>query len=137
MAAINDPRGSREPKLGTVTVDVTLLHADIKKVAEKVTTAEMDIAFKRLEDQVWFLTTEYEKMEVRLEDQEGKAHRNIIRVVGVPEEAEGPSVELFLETLITDSLCPKRLLTFFTVERVHRASVPPPRRGAPPRTIVV
>ncbi|KAJ1093560.1 hypothetical protein NDU88_006660 [Pleurodeles waltl] len=55
MAAIQDLCGSLEPKLDTVTVDVNLLRTDLKKVTEKVTNAETDIArlqstSKRLED---------------------------------------------------------------------------------------
>ncbi|KAJ1207423.1 hypothetical protein NDU88_002814 [Pleurodeles waltl] len=109
MSAIQDLRGSLEPKLDTVTGDINLLRGDRKKVVEKVTNAETDIAWlqstsKRLEDQVPFLTAEHEKIMVCLEYQEGRDQRNNIRVVGVPEGAEGPSVELFLETLIVDSL---------------------------------
>ncbi|KAJ1119212.1 hypothetical protein NDU88_007398 [Pleurodeles waltl] len=130
MAAIQDMRGSLEPKLDAVTMDVTLLQADLKKVAAKVTNAEMGIArlqstSKRHEDQILFLTAEHEKIVSRLEDQEGRAQRNNIRVVGVPEGIQGLSVELFLETLMTDSMLPKGLYKFFTVERVHRAPVPP------------
>ncbi|KAJ1114037.1 hypothetical protein NDU88_002277 [Pleurodeles waltl] len=56
MAAIQDLKGTLEPRLKAVMVDVTLLQADPKKVAEKVTTAETDIAHlqstsKRLENQ--------------------------------------------------------------------------------------
>ncbi|KAJ1082748.1 hypothetical protein NDU88_002913 [Pleurodeles waltl] len=78
MAAIQYLKGTLEPKLDAVTVDVTLQQADLKKVVEKVTTAEMDIAHlqstsKRLEDQVQFLTTGYERMVAHLEDQDGRA----------------------------------------------------------------
>ncbi|KAJ1155947.1 hypothetical protein NDU88_008672 [Pleurodeles waltl] len=136
MAAIPDLHSSLEPKLDAVTVDVNLLFADLEKVTEKVINGETDIAqlqstSRRIEDQVQFLTTEHEKIMARLEDQEGRAQRNNIRVVGVPERAEGPSVEFFLETLIVDSLRPKRLSKFFTVERVHRAPIPPRGRGPP------
>ncbi|KAJ1203818.1 hypothetical protein NDU88_007599 [Pleurodeles waltl] len=101
MAAIQDLHGSLEPKLDAVTVDVNLLCTDLKKVKENVTNVETDIArlqstSKRLENQVLFLTTEHEKVMARPEDQEGRAWRNIIRVVGVPGGAEGLSVELFL-----------------------------------------
>ncbi|KAJ1214644.1 hypothetical protein NDU88_002262 [Pleurodeles waltl] len=56
MAAIQDLNGSLDPKLDAVIVDATLLHAGLKKVAEEVTTAEIDITHlqstsKRLEDQ--------------------------------------------------------------------------------------
>ncbi|KAJ1185650.1 hypothetical protein NDU88_002440 [Pleurodeles waltl] len=101
LSAIQDLRGCLEPKLDAVTVDVTLFRADFKKVTEKVTTKESDFGHlqatsKRLEDQVQFLNKEYENVTARLEDQEGRARRNNIRVVRVPEEAEGQSVELFL-----------------------------------------
>ncbi|KAJ1148842.1 hypothetical protein NDU88_001666 [Pleurodeles waltl] len=135
------PDGLTGAKLEVVTVDVTLLRAGLKKVTEKVTTTETDIArlqptSKRLEEQVRFLTTEHEKMEAHLEDQEGRARRNNVIVVEVPEGAEGPSVELFLETQTKDSLRPKRLSKFFTDERAHRAPVPSPKLRAPPRTII-
>ncbi|KAJ1206442.1 hypothetical protein NDU88_001847 [Pleurodeles waltl] len=131
MAAIQDLRGSLEPKLDTVTVDVTLLRADLKKVTEKVINAETDIArlqstSKRLEDQIQFLTAGHGKIVVHLQDQKGMAQRKNSRVGRVPEGVEGPSVELFLETLITDSLRPKRLSKFFTVKRAHVAPVQPP-----------
>ncbi|KAJ1103192.1 hypothetical protein NDU88_000619 [Pleurodeles waltl] len=134
MAAIQDLKGLLEPTLDAVTMDVTLLKADLKKVAEKVTNAETDIAHlqstsKRLGDQVQFLTAEHERIVARFEDQEGRAWRNNFRVVGVPEGVKGPSVELFLETLITDSFQLKRLSMFFTVERAHRA--PPSAAGGP------
>ncbi|KAJ1217085.1 hypothetical protein NDU88_004680 [Pleurodeles waltl] len=138
MAAIQDLRGSLEPKLDAVTANVTLLRADVKEVAEKVTNAETDITrlqstSKRLEDQVQFLTVEHHKIVTHLE---WRAWRNNIRVVGVPEGVEGQSIELFLETLITDSLRPKRLSKFFTVDQAHRALVPLPQPGALLRTII-
>ncbi|KAJ1166893.1 hypothetical protein NDU88_007289 [Pleurodeles waltl] len=113
MAAIHNLNGSLEPKLDAITVGVNLFCADLKKVKEKVTNAETDIAqlqstSKRLEDLVQFLTAEHEKIKAHL-DQEGRAQRNNMRVVGVPEGAETPSVKLFLEILIIDSLRPKRL----------------------------
>ncbi|KAJ1108006.1 hypothetical protein NDU88_005390 [Pleurodeles waltl] len=89
MAAIQDLRGSLEPKLYAVTADVTLLSGDLKKVGEKVTTAETDIArlqsnSKRFENQVHFLTTEHKRILARMEHQERRSRGNNIRVVGVP-----------------------------------------------------
>ncbi|KAJ1165302.1 hypothetical protein NDU88_005730 [Pleurodeles waltl] len=43
MAAIHDLKGSLEPRLGAVTIDVGLLQADLQKVSDKVSTAETDI----------------------------------------------------------------------------------------------
>ncbi|KAJ1204115.1 hypothetical protein NDU88_007896 [Pleurodeles waltl] len=125
MAAIHDLKGYLEPRLNAVAVDVGLLRADLQKVSEKISTAETDIAHlqstsKALEEQVQFLMAEHGRMAARLEDQVEWARRNNIRVIRVPEGAEGRSVKLFVETLITDDLHPKRLSSFFTVERAHR-----------------
>ncbi|KAJ1194755.1 hypothetical protein NDU88_004041 [Pleurodeles waltl] len=75
----------------------------------KVSTVESDIKAlqtmsKKLEEQVQYLTKQTGVMAARLEDQEGQARRNNIRVVGVPKETEGPSVDLFLEDLISNTL---------------------------------
>ncbi|KAJ1118817.1 hypothetical protein NDU88_007004 [Pleurodeles waltl] len=138
MVAIQDQHGLLEPKLDAVTVD--LLRADLKKFQLKITNTETDISrlqstSKRLEDQVQFLTVEHKKIMACLEDQEGKAWKINIRVVGVLEGTEGPSVKLFLETLIVDSLYPKRLSKFFTVEQAHRASVSNLRPQDPPEEL--
>ncbi|KAJ1090265.1 hypothetical protein NDU88_003400 [Pleurodeles waltl] len=130
MTAIQDLRGSLEPKLGWVTwMLIFSLQISRKSRGRSITQKQMLPGYslhpKRLEDQVQLPTEEHKKIMECLEDQEGRARRNNIRVVVVPEGAEGPSVELLLGTLIVDSLCPKRLSKFFTVERAHRAPVPP------------
>lgn len=45
-------------------------------------------------------------------------------------------MELFLEDWILNTLCPKKLSSFFTTERAHRALAPTPRPGAPPHAII-
>ncbi|KAJ1149735.1 hypothetical protein NDU88_002540 [Pleurodeles waltl] len=136
MAAIHDLKGSLEPQLDAVAVGVGLLRADLQKVSDKVSTAETDIAClqsksKTLDEQVRFFTTEHEGIAACLEDQKVQAQRKNIRVVGVLKGAKDPSVELFVETPITDHLCPRRLSSFFMVEWVHRAPVPHLRPGGP------
>ncbi|KAJ1104765.1 hypothetical protein NDU88_002174 [Pleurodeles waltl] len=82
MAVIHDLKGSLEPRLDAVAVDVGLLWADLQKFSNKVSTAETDIArlqskSKALEEQVQFLMAEHDSMAARLEDQEGLARRTI------------------------------------------------------------
>ncbi|KAJ1158341.1 hypothetical protein NDU88_011032 [Pleurodeles waltl] len=93
MAAISDLKQTLEPKLDAVTIDVSLLRLNLQKMADKVNKAETHIqalqsSSKRLEEHVQLLTKQRNIMEARLEDQEGRARRNNIRVVGVPERAE-------------------------------------------------
>ncbi|KAJ1209363.1 hypothetical protein NDU88_004741 [Pleurodeles waltl] len=88
MEAIQDLKSSLEPKLDTVTVDVNLLLADFHKMSEKVKSAELHIHLlkstaKKLEDQVQCITKQQAQIAAQLEDQEGRARRNNIQVVGV------------------------------------------------------
>ncbi|KAJ1180045.1 hypothetical protein NDU88_005269 [Pleurodeles waltl] len=102
MAALRDLKGTLEPKLDTVTVDVTLLKVDFKKLSDKVTTAKSNIAAlqstnKWLEEQVQYLTKQTEMLTTKLEDQEWRARRNKMQLVGVAEEAEDHSAILYPE----------------------------------------
>ncbi|KAJ1164063.1 hypothetical protein NDU88_004510 [Pleurodeles waltl] len=56
---------------------------------------------KRMEEEVQYFTNQHTLMAAKLEDQEGRVRWNNIRVVVFPEGAEVPSVDLFLEDLIT------------------------------------
>ncbi|KAJ1152767.1 hypothetical protein NDU88_005542 [Pleurodeles waltl] len=139
MAAISDFKSTLKPKLDTVTADISLLCADLQKMVDKMSTMESDIQTLRSTSkslEVRTLTAQHETMAARPEDQEGRSRRNCSRVVGVPEGAEGASVDLFLEDIILKTLCPKRLSNFFMVERAHRTLGLSPRPGAPPRTII-
>ncbi|KAJ1194724.1 hypothetical protein NDU88_004010 [Pleurodeles waltl] len=141
MEAIQALRSNIEPKRDTVTIDVNLFRVDLCKVMDKVTTAEHKInglqaVTKRLENQVQELMKQHEAAAAKLEDQEGRACHNNIRITGVPEETEGCSAELSTEDLALNKLCPKRLSNYFTIERVHRVPASPPPVGAPPRTII-
>ncbi|KAJ1132399.1 hypothetical protein NDU88_010713 [Pleurodeles waltl] len=88
---------------------------------------------KKLEDQVQYLTKQQKQMAARLEDQEGRMRTNNIRVEG---PGEVPRVDLFLEDLIVNHLCPKQLSNFFSIEQAHGALPPQPRPRALPRTII-
>ncbi|KAJ1160191.1 hypothetical protein NDU88_000693 [Pleurodeles waltl] len=92
MASIWDLKNSLEPKLDAVTVDVNLLRDDLHKMSEKVKSGESYINLlhstsKKLGEQVQYLTKQQKLMVARLEEQEGRARRNNIRVVGVPKGA--------------------------------------------------
>ncbi|KAJ1199098.1 hypothetical protein NDU88_002936 [Pleurodeles waltl] len=103
---------------------------------EKVTDAKLHIHImqsksKKLEEHIQHLKRQQEPMAAKLEDQERRAHRNNIRVVGVPEGAEGPNVEFFLEDLILINLPHKGQSQFFSTEQAHRAPIPPPKPDLP------
>lgn len=141
MAAIQTLGATLEAKIDTVSIEMNLMRADLRKTSDKVQAAEETIEDLRgktrsMEDRIQKLTHQHKEMALQLDDQEGRARRNNIRVVGVQEGLEGRSVELFLEDLILNHLKPKRLSKIFSVERAHRAPIPKPKPGAPPRTII-
>ncbi|KAJ1209078.1 hypothetical protein NDU88_004457 [Pleurodeles waltl] len=76
-------------------------------------------------------------LEVRLEDSEARSQWNNIHLLGIREQAEGPSVAVFVECWIKDVLQPLVLSGMLLVEHAQRALVVPPRPGAPPRAIIV
>ncbi|KAJ1176808.1 hypothetical protein NDU88_002075 [Pleurodeles waltl] len=129
MEAIRDVKSSLEPELDTVMLDVNFKRAEFHEMSEKVKSVESHIhllqsTIKKLEDQVESLKKQHAQMAARLEDQEGRARRNNIWVVGVPVGAKGAAVDLFLEDLITNHLPLKRLSKFFSIEWTHRTPVP-------------
>ncbi|KAI4905219.1 hypothetical protein NFI96_008937 [Prochilodus magdalenae] len=75
-------------------------------------------------------------LQEKLTDQEGRSRRNNIRIFGLPEDAEGSSMLLFVETLLrTELSLPSEIE--LQIQRAHRALAPKPSSGQPPRSTVV
>ena len=92
VAAIQGVQGSLEAKIDTVSVEVTLLRTDLCAMRDKLKEAEGELKFSDtalLKKQVKDLNAITEGMAAKIEDFEGRSRRNNIRVVGVPEKAEG------------------------------------------------
>ncbi|KAJ1200905.1 hypothetical protein NDU88_004726 [Pleurodeles waltl] len=104
MAFIRDLKGTLEPKHDAVIVEVSLLRADLKKLSDKVTTVESNVAVlrftnKQLEEQVQYLTKQIEMVTGKVEDQEGRALRNNIRGMGLLREQRATMRNSFWKTL--------------------------------------
>ncbi|KAJ1216860.1 hypothetical protein NDU88_004459 [Pleurodeles waltl] len=111
IAAITELKCIFDPKIDAVTAENNLLRAGFKRISKTVTEAESHINMlqfksKKMKEQVQHLVQQRALMVARLEDQEERAHRNNLKVVGVPVGAEGPSVDLFMEYLILNFLWP-------------------------------
>ncbi|KAJ1188874.1 hypothetical protein NDU88_005631 [Pleurodeles waltl] len=101
LAEIGESQEVMVLKIGTATIDVNLLRTDFRKVVERVSTAEANVAMLHLEvnmlnPMVTSLQSQSIKLEEELEDSQGCSHRNTLRLVGSPERAEGQSDELFI-----------------------------------------
>ncbi|KAJ1153445.1 hypothetical protein NDU88_006204 [Pleurodeles waltl] len=90
LSAIQASRGALEERMGEVHSEVSLLRQDLRKVAERVTSAESPIS--EMEDTVRDIRKAVSKTKVinkdvmwRLEDAENRAQRNNLRFVGFAE----------------------------------------------------
>lgn len=134
-------RTSLEHRIDTVSIEVALIRADFKKMDTRVqeietTTKALVSDTSVLQQQVTRLQDQQKQMEMLLDDYEGRARRNNIRILGVPERTEGPTVDLYVEELVTKHLQPKRLSHYFSSERDHGVPGKQPRPRAPPRPII-
>lgn len=75
-------------------------------------------------------------LESRAEDAENRNRRSNLRIVGLPEGAEGMDPTAFTERLLKDLLPGARFSPFFTIERAHRMPATRGPQGSPPRTFI-
>ncbi|KAJ1136233.1 hypothetical protein NDU88_002650 [Pleurodeles waltl] len=128
MQAIQGSRQALESKIEMVAIEVNLLRTDLCKVSDKVCVAEGSI--EQLQAEVVTLNRQVAAkeahsgaLEARVEDSEGRARSNNVRLLGFPEWAEGTRPEQFMEAWIRDTLKPVGLTPMFAIERAHRVSV--------------
>ena len=141
MAALQGIQGTMDNKMDKITSEVSLLRADFRKMNDtikdnKEAISSLQSENKALKGQVQKLTEFAHMAADKLEDIEGRSRRNNVRIIGIPEKLEGPSVELYVENLILEELKPKGLSKHFTIERAHRIPGGKPKPGTPPRTII-
>ena len=141
MKAIKDVKHVLENKIDSTAIEVTLIRTNLHKITDRVKATEDSVStltttVDKLGKNMKHLQQRVELLASQLDDSEGRSRRNNIRIIGVPEKAEGPSVDLFVEDLITQGLQPRGLSKFFGVERAHRVPGRKPPPGAPPRTII-
>lgn len=82
------------------------------------------------------LQVKVKALESRAEDGENRSRRNNLRIVGLPEGAEGQDPTTFTEHLLRTLLPQAQFSPHFVIERAHR--MPPVRGppGSPPRTFI-
>ena len=115
LNAIEHTRERLETKTDEVTVDLSILRDDHKKLAERVTRNESAVGglqptVKDTQTQLAELTDHVRYLEGRAEDAEGRARRNNLRIVGLPEGVEGRDPLLYLENCLK-SLMPQGALS--------------------------
>ena len=142
LAAIEQSRSSLEQKIDTVAADLSLLHADHRKLTDRVqeterTLSQLQPEVKSLDESVLSLLDRVRFLEGRAEDAEGRSRRNNVRVVGVPEGCEGQDASKYMEDWMKEIVPQTNRTPYFSVERAHRVPTRKPPPGSYPRPIVM
>lgn len=105
-----------EDRIGETEDNVTVLHNTVNGM-EKVITALTE----------------------KVDDLENRDRRSNLRVIGLPENAEGRDVESFLEKWIPEVLGPENFPTPLVIERAHRIPGGRPKPNSPltPRPLIL
>lgn len=141
MLAIAGCQNTLTAKIDTLQMEFGLLRRDMDKMRDRMTEAERRIgdsedAIHDNRASIHTLQAKVKILESRAEDSENRSRRNNLRLVGLPEGAEGRDPTAFTETLLRALLPQAPFSPHFVVERAHR--MPPVRGppGAPPRTFI-
>lgn len=73
----------------------------------------------------------------KVNDAENRQRRNNVRVIGLPEGAEGRDSAIFAESLFKQLLNLPDMPPTYVVERAHRVPMGKQPEGAPPRPFLV
>lgn len=142
MMAIASCQSALMTKIDDLQVDITRLRSDINAIKDRTSEVERRVGaveddMHTTETTIHTLKQQVKVLEARAEDAENRNRRNNVRILGLPERAEGPNPELFAEQLIRELLSPITLSPCFIIERAHRIptrALPP---GAPARPFII
>lgn len=141
MQAITGCQTTLTAKIEQIQMEVGLVRRDMDKFRDRLSETERRIGDTEdtLREHGASLRTLQIKMktvETRAEDQENRNRRNNLRVVGLPEGAEGRDPAAYTEKLLRDLLPQAPFSPYFAVERAHRMPSVKGPPGAPPRTFI-
>lgn len=106
----------------------------ISEAEKRISNAEDDVTI--LQQKVKQLEGTTEMLRNKIQDQEDRARRSNLRLVGLPEKTEGPDMCSFLENwlpkLLGNTLTPTPV-----IERAHRVGQANTSRSSAPRPIVI
>lgn len=122
---VKDWLGPMQQKVDSNADTIRELECSASDHSDRIT--ELESAISTLQKQVGHL-------DAKCEDLEGRSRRNNIRLVGLPEGAEGTHPTEFVAHLLQSLL---HLQEKPLLDRAHRTLRERPRKGEPPRPIVI
>ncbi|KAJ1206777.1 hypothetical protein NDU88_002175 [Pleurodeles waltl] len=142
LVAIHDSKTALETQIATLAGEVSLLCDDHNKLKDRVKATEVTMQettpqVKTLTQKLALMENKVRTLASKVEGAESRSQHHNIHLVGVPERAEGPSIELYIETRLSEVVLRGTPTKFFSVERAHRSPAVPLPPGAYPRPIIV
>lgn len=141
LTAINDMKTEFSTRFDGILSAIENVRKDITDCAERVTEAETRISTTEdnvasLQTKVQVLENKNKDLEEKLLDLETRSRRSNLRLVNLPEGAEGDDACGFLENWLPDALELSLGRTKLTVERAHRIG-PRAHNSPSPRTLIM
>lgn len=145
LKAINGLKMEFSTKLDGVLSAIQDIKNDVKSCANRVTQAEERIS--GTEDSVSVLQASVKKLETevrvltsRVEDQDNRSRRSNLRLINLPEGAEGKDACAFMESWLPEALGIEPLRSPLIIERCHR--LPGPKKldrngGTAPKALIM
>lgn len=120
-----------DEKLGPLSQTLQAHAQQLKKIEERTTEAENRISAaehisETAEMRIQALENQVQSMAEHIDDLENRGRRKNVRVIGLPEDAEGSNPTKFFESWIPDLLGLETKAGRVKIERVHRTLAPKP-----------
>lgn len=142
LEAIKACKDTLTVKIDYLATDISLIRHDMDKFRSRVAEAEERIS--QLEDstradsrELHALQAQVKALQEKSVDTENRLRRNNIRILGLPERAEGSKPAEFAESFLIQLLDLPAMPPTFVVERAHRVPPTPPIPGAPARPFLL
>lgn len=142
LTAIEQSKASVMSRIDYLATECTFIRADLDKIRGRLRETEDRISVtedltSQHEGSLSALQRTVQALVARADDAENRMRRNNVRVLGLPEGAEGDRPAEFAEAFFKTLLELREVPPTYVVERDHR--VPTGRRvvGAPPRPFLV
>uniref|UniRef100_A0A3P8S1B4 L1 transposable element RRM domain-containing protein n=1 Tax=Amphiprion percula TaxID=161767 RepID=A0A3P8S1B4_AMPPE len=103
----------------------------------EVSLNDMETRLTTLESTCLALAKENDILKQKTEDLENRSRRNNIRIIGLPEKAEGQQPSSFTETLLKELFSAESFHTPLTVDRAHRITTSRKKQDETPRPFIV
>lgn len=142
LAAIANLKSDFSSKLDGILSAIESVKKDLNECAERVGEVEVRISaaediITSLQATVKTLENKKKDLEEKVLDLEARSRRSNLRLVNLPEGAEGKDACAFLESWLPEPLNLAPLRTSLVLERAHRIGPKSQTNIAPPRTLIM